>query len=56
MTETRAKQLEETARAAGVRVTRQRAALLRVLADSADHPDVLDGFAGLPALARSWLG
>ncbi|RJL19231.1 Fur family transcriptional regulator [Paracoccus siganidrum] len=42
MTEKRAKQLEEALRAAGVRVTRQRAALLRVLAESADHPDAAE--------------
>ena len=38
MTKGRAKQLEEALRRAGVRITRQRAALLRVLADSDDHP------------------
>lgn len=42
MTEKRAKQLEEALRAAGVRVTRQRAALLQVLAESADHPDAAE--------------
>lgn len=31
--------LEKALRADGVRITRQRAALLRVLADSDDHPD-----------------
>lgn len=35
----RAEDFETALRAAGVRITRQRAALLRVLADSDDHPD-----------------
>lgn len=34
-----AKDLEEALRADGVRITRQRAALLRVLAEADDHPD-----------------
>lgn len=38
MTKARAKQLEQALRDAGVRVTRQRAALLQVIADSEDHP------------------
>lgn len=38
----RAEQLEEALRLAGVRVTRQRAALLRILADSHDHPDATE--------------
>ncbi|HRD78053.1 MAG TPA: transcriptional repressor, partial [Hyphomicrobiaceae bacterium] len=31
--------LLEALRAEGVRITRQRAALLRVIADASDHPD-----------------
>lgn len=42
MSETRAKQLEAALREAGVRVTRQRAALLRVIAESEDHPDAAE--------------
>lgn len=37
--EARAKSFEEALRRAGVRITRQRAALLRVLAGAEDHPD-----------------
>ena len=37
--EARAQSLEEALRRAGVRITRQRAALLRVLAAAEDHPD-----------------
>lgn len=42
MGEDRARQLETALRDSGVRVTRQRAALLRVIADSADHPDAAE--------------
>lgn len=42
MTERRAEELEKALRKAGVRVTRQRAALLRVIADSSDHPDAAE--------------
>lgn len=42
MTEKRARELETALREAGVRVTRQRAALLRVLASSTDHPDAAE--------------
>lgn len=42
MTDTRAKQLEQALRQAGVRITRQRAALLKVLAVSDDHPDATE--------------
>lgn len=42
MSEKRAKQLEAALREAGVRVTRQRAALLRVIAASEDHPDAAE--------------
>lgn len=34
-----AKEMEDALRADGVRITRQRAALLQVLADANDHPD-----------------
>ena len=37
--EARAKSFEEALRRSGVRITRQRAALLRVLAGAEDHPD-----------------
>lgn len=37
--ETSAKALEDALREEGVRITRQRAALLQVLADAEDHPD-----------------
>ncbi|MBU3029498.1 Fur family transcriptional regulator [Paracoccus marinaquae] len=42
MGETRVRQLETALREAGVRLTRQRAALLRVIAASADHPDAAE--------------
>ena len=42
MTGTRTEQMEQALRAAGVRITRQRAALLRVLAESEDHPDAAE--------------
>lgn len=42
MTKGRADQLEAALREAGVRVTRQRAALLRVIAASEDHPDAAE--------------
>lgn len=42
MTEERADRLETALRAAGVRVTRQRAALLRVIAAASDHPDAAE--------------
>lgn len=42
MSEKRAKQLERALREAGVRLTRQRAALLRVIAASEDHPDAAE--------------
>lgn len=35
----RQNELETALRSAGVRITRQRAALLRILADAEDHPD-----------------
>lgn len=38
-TEARAQSFEDALRRAGVRITRQRAALLRVLAAAGDHPD-----------------
>lgn len=38
-TESRAQAFEQALRRAGVRITRQRAALLRVLAQAGDHPD-----------------
>jgi Fur family ferric uptake transcriptional regulator len=34
-----AKRLEDALRSAGVRITRQRAVLLQILAGSDDHPD-----------------
>ncbi|GLK63374.1 transcriptional repressor [Paracoccus kondratievae] len=37
--ESRAQAFEDALRRVGVRITRQRAALLRVLADAEDHPD-----------------
>lgn len=42
MTDRRARQLETALRDAGVRVTRQRAALLRIIASSEDHPDAAE--------------
>lgn len=42
MNEKRAKELEKALRSAGVRLTRQRAALLRVIAASDDHPDAAE--------------
>lgn len=42
MVEMRAKELEAALRKAGVRLTRQRAALLRVIAASEDHPDAAE--------------
>ncbi|MFK7941730.1 MAG: Fur family transcriptional regulator [Paracoccaceae bacterium] len=33
---------EQVLRAAGVRITRQRAAILRVLSEAADHPDAME--------------
>ena len=42
MSDERARQLEDALRNAGVRVTRQRAALLRVIASSEDHPDAAE--------------
>lgn len=42
MSEARATLLEEALRSAGVRLTRQRAALLRVIAASEDHPDAAE--------------
>ena len=42
MGDRRARQLEAALRDAGIRVTRQRAALLRVLAASQDHPDAAE--------------
>lgn len=42
MTKGRAEQLEAALREAGVRVTRQRTALLRVIAASEDHPDAAE--------------
>ena len=42
MSDTRATQLENALRKAGVRVTRQRAALLRIIAASEDHPDAAE--------------
>ena len=41
-TEKRAKRLTKALRDAGVRITRQRAALLDVLAAADDHPDAVD--------------
>ncbi len=38
----RAKRLTKALRAAGVRITRQRAALLDVLAEADDHPDAVE--------------
>lgn len=40
--DSRALQLDQALRRAGVRVTRQRAALLRIIAASADHPDAAE--------------
>lgn len=37
-----AEELERALRADGVRITRQRAAILKVLADAADHPDAVE--------------
>ncbi|MDN3711375.1 Fur family transcriptional regulator [Paracoccus cavernae] len=37
--EDRAQSYEEALRRSGIRITRQRAALLRILADTDDHPD-----------------
>lgn len=42
MTGVNAKDLEQALRADGVRITRQRAALLQVLADADDHPDATE--------------
>ncbi|TRW95198.1 transcriptional repressor [Paracoccus sp. M683] len=42
MTKDRARQLEAALREAGVRITRQRSALLRVLAACDDHPDATE--------------
>ncbi|MGZ3217308.1 Fur family transcriptional regulator [Paracoccus sp. T5] len=42
MTDGRATRLEKALRAAGVRVTRQRAALLQVIAAAEDHPDAAE--------------
>lgn len=42
MIEHRARQLEAALRDAGVRITRQRAALLRIIAASEDHPDAAE--------------
>ncbi|SET22259.1 Fur family transcriptional regulator [Paracoccus homiensis] len=42
MVQDRAQQLENALREAGVRVTRQRAALLRIIAASEDHPDAAE--------------
>jgi Fur family ferric uptake transcriptional regulator len=42
MIEHRARQLESALRDAGVRMTRQRAALLRIIAASEDHPDAAE--------------
>lgn len=41
-TETSAQKLEDALRADGVRITRQRAAILKVLAEAADHPDATE--------------
>jgi Fur family transcriptional regulator, ferric uptake regulator len=38
----RQNEMEEALRAEGVRITRQRKAILLVLADSSDHPDALE--------------
>lgn len=40
--ETTAQKLEDALRADGVRITRQRAAILKVLAEAADHPDATE--------------
>ncbi|MEM6762452.1 MAG: Fur family transcriptional regulator [Pseudomonadota bacterium] len=37
-----ARQLEDALRAEGVRITRQRAAILKVLAEAEDHPDATE--------------
>ena len=42
MGERRADRLEQALREAGVRVTRQRAALLRIIAAAEDHPDAAE--------------
>ncbi len=42
MTDRRANRLEQALRDAGVRVTRQRSALLRVIAAAEDHPDAAE--------------
>ncbi|CAM3510019.1 Fur family transcriptional regulator [Paracoccus nototheniae] len=42
MADVRAERLERALRDAGVRVTRQRAALLRVIAAAEDHPDAAE--------------
>lgn len=42
--EARAQAFENALRRAGVRITRQRAALLRVLASAEDHPDAIQLF------------
>ena len=39
------KDYEHVLRAAGVRITRQRAAILRVLSEAEDHPDAMEVFA-----------
>jgi len=41
-TDTSAQKLEDALRADGVRITRQRAAILKVLAEAADHPDATE--------------
>ena len=40
--ESTAQKLEDALRADGVRITRQRAAILKVLAEAADHPDATE--------------
>ena len=52
----RAKSVEDALRRAGVRITRQRAALLRVLAAAGDHPDAtqLHARATRAGAAVSW--
>ncbi len=40
--DTTARKLEDALRADGVRITRQRAAILKVLAEAADHPDATE--------------
>ena len=45
MSEAEKTNYEQVLRAAGVRITRQRAAILRVLSEASDHPDAMEVYA-----------